>query len=178
MVTGDPLIAGPAALAEAKSYLRIEGTDEDPLIERLVGSAAALGEQFTGQVLIARSFVETLAASTAWARLHRSPAVAIAGVEALIDGVASALPSGSFAIDIDASGYGWVRLTGGQAASTIRVSYTAGMATQWAELPEPLRQGTVRLAAHLYSHRSASDDAGPPAVVTTLWRPYRRMRLS
>lgn len=178
MVTGDPLVPGPAALAEAKSYLRIEGPEEDALIERLVGSAVALCEQFTGQVLIARGFAETLAASSAWARLHRSPVVAIAGVEALTDAGASALPAGSFAIDIDASGYGWVRLTGTQAAPRMRVSYTAGMGAQWAELPEPLRQGAVRLAAHLYSNRSASDDAGPPAVVTALWRPYRRMRLS
>lgn len=178
MVTGDPLVPGPAALAEAKAYLRIEGTGEDALIERLMASAAALCEQFTGQVLLVRGFVETLAGSTAWVRLHRNPAVAIAGVEALSDGVASALPAGSFAIDIDASGYGWVRLTGAQAAPRIRVSYTAGMAAQWTGLPEPLRQGTVRLAAHLYSHRSASEDAGPPAVVTALWRPYRRMRLS
>jgi uncharacterized phiE125 gp8 family phage protein len=59
----------------------------------------------------------------------------------------------------------------------MRVGYSAGIAEEWSGVPEPLRQGIVRLAAHLYTHRDSADDAGPPAVVTALWRPYRRMRL-
>ncbi|MEO7750897.1 MAG: head-tail connector protein, partial [Sphingomicrobium sp.] len=44
-------------------------------------------------------------------------------------------------------------------------------------VPEPIRQGVLRLTAHLFSAR---DGAGgePPAAVTALWRPYRRLRLS
>jgi uncharacterized phiE125 gp8 family phage protein len=52
------------------------------------------------------------------------------------------------------------------------------MAPDWTGLPEALRQGVVRLAAHFYTHRTAAEDEGPPAAVTALWRPWRRMRLS
>ncbi len=177
MLTADPLVPGPAALAEAKAYLRIEGTSEDPLIERLIASSAALCEQFAGQVLLARGFAETIAATTAWTRLRRTPVAAITSVDAIFDdGAAALLPAGAFAVDIDANGDGWVRLASVQAARTLRVRYSAGLAAEWSGLPEPLRQGTVRLAAHLYTHRSA-EDAGPPAVVSALWRPYCRMRL-
>jgi len=30
----------------------------------------------------------------------------------------------------------------------------------------------------MFAHRDAPDDAGPPAVVAALWRPWRRMRLA
>ena len=43
-------------------------------------------------------------------------------------------------------------------------------------LPEPIRQGIVRLAAEHFSARGG-DVATPPAVVSALWRPWRRMRI-
>lgn len=177
MVSSEPVEAGAAALAEAKAYLRIGFGEEDELVARIVASAVDLCEQFTGQVVLARSFRETLAASGAWTRLARVPVRAISTVEAMKDGVATAMSASNYSIDIDAAGHGWVRLMAPQAARTIRVGYSAGLADDWDGMAEPLRQGIVRLAAHLYTHRNAPDDAGPPAVVSALWRPYRRMRL-
>jgi uncharacterized phiE125 gp8 family phage protein len=57
------------------------------------------------------------------------------------------------------------------------VHYRAGLAAGWNGVAEPLRQGVVRMAAHLYAHRDAADGRGPPAAVTALWLPYRRLRL-
>lgn len=86
------------------------------------------------------------------------------------------LASSGYAIDVDASGVGWVRLTG-PAAGRMRVSGSAGMAADQNGVPEPIRQGVLRLVAHLFAARDGGGDA-PPAAVTALWRPYRRMRLS
>jgi uncharacterized phiE125 gp8 family phage protein len=178
MLSAAPIVLPEAAMAEAKAYLRIVGTDEDALVARLMRSAAELCEQFTGQVLIARAFTELLAAPAAWARLGATPVRAISGVEALsAEGAAVPLAAVAYAIDIDANGDGWVRVTDAGAAKRVRVSFEAGMASQWSGVPETLRQGTVRLAAHLYTKRDAADDIGPPAAVTALWRPWRRMRL-
>jgi uncharacterized phiE125 gp8 family phage protein len=177
MIAGEPMAPGAAALGETKAYLRIGHGEEDAVLARLIASAAELCEQFTGQALLARGFAETIAASGAWTRLGRLPVRSIEQVETLSDGVAAALPVQDYALDVDAGGAGWVRLTGPLSAPRVRVSYSAGMAEDWDGLAEPLRQGIVRLAAHLYAHRDAADDAGPPAVVTALWRPYRRMRL-
>ena len=44
-------------------------------------------------------------------------------------------------------------------------------------VPEPIRQGVLRLVAHLFTVRDG-DGGEPPAAVTALWRPYRRMRLA
>ena len=93
-------------------------------------------------------------------------------------GVVATLPIEAYAIDIDAGGDGWVRLTAPVAVSRLLVGYHAGLSPDWSSLPEALRQGIVRLVAHGYAHRDAADDAGPPAAVAALWRPWRRMRLA
>lgn len=59
----------------------------------------------------------------------------------------------------------------------LAVTYRAGMAEAMGDLPDALRQGIVRLAADHYLARG-SESATPPAVVSALWRPFRRMRLA
>ena len=40
----------------------------------------------------------------------------------------------------------------------------------------PWATGVVLLTAHLFDHRGG--ESAPPAAVTALWRPWRRMRLA
>lgn len=168
----------PVPLAEAKAHLRINVSDEDALLAGLLRAAADMCEAFTGRALVERAVAEVLAASTAWTRLGAAPVGAILGVEALAaDGSATALAAAAYAVDIDAAGDGWVRLLAGGETKRIRVSYRAGMASDPNGLPETLRHGIVRLATHLYTHRDRADGSGPPAAVTALWRPWRRLRL-
>jgi uncharacterized phiE125 gp8 family phage protein len=175
------IVAGPIiepGVEEAKAYLRIEGSDEDALAGRLMRSAAELCEQFTGQILIQREFAETLPASSAWQRLRATPVLAITQVEGLgPDGAAFPIPANGYAVDIDAAGDGWVRVLAPGTARRIRATYRAGLAAEWSEVPEALRHGVVRLTAHLYTNRDTASDTAPPAAVTALWRPWRRMRI-
>ena len=158
----------PVSLGEVKAYLRIDGAEEDALLAGLVRTAAALCEAFTGQVLIAEARSETVAADGEWHRLAATPVRSFEG--AFVGEDAAAFDSLT-----DASGDGWVRVSGSAAA---RVVVEAGLAGDWNGVPEPLRQGIVRLTAHLYANRDAAGDAGPPAAVAALWRPWRRMRLA
>ena len=91
--------------------------------------------------------------------------------------MAQPLPVDGYAVGIDAQGDGWVRATRASEARLLSVTYQAGMAQALDGVPEPLRQGIVRLAADHYLARG-SESATPPAVVSALWRPWRRMRLS
>ena len=172
-------VASPplGSVGEAKAFLRIEHPHDDAEIAALVRSASALCEAFTGQLLIAREVNEVVPAAPGWRRLAGTPVRAILDVSAaLADGSGAALPVGAYAVDIDGAGDGWVRSMGVLApGSRLRVRYRAGLAENWDGVPEPLRHGVLRLAAHLHMHRD--DEAGPPAAVTALWRPWRRMRL-
>ena len=104
------------------------------------------------------------------------PVVAVGAVAAVDDaGAVTPLPVEAYAIDIDASGDGWVRAV--RPGDRLAVEYQAGMATDLNGVAEPLRQGIVRLAAEHFVARG-DEGAAPPAVVSALWRPWRRMRLS
>lgn len=181
----------PVSLGELKAYLRLETGDEDALLAGLLRSARAMCEAFTRTWLVQRGAVETVAARMVqWsgpgmppmgvplgARLAGVPVVAIATVEALYpDGTSAVLAPGAYVATYDVDQAVWVA-TSDQNAQRLRVTYSAGLSASWNGTPEPLRQGIVRLAAHLFANRDAGDEAGPPAVVAALWRPFRRMRL-
>lgn len=167
------------ALAEAKSYLRIAQDEDDGQLTGLLQIAAALGERHIGRQLIVRDAEEIIPASSDWRRLTATPVTAITGVSALpVEGDPVPLPVKAFAIDIDANGDGWVRVCDAGGAARVRVALAAGMAAEWGALAAPIRQGIIRSAAHLFVHRDAAQDAGPPDAVSALWRPWRRMRLA
>jgi uncharacterized phiE125 gp8 family phage protein len=185
MIEGDGFDLPAEALAEAKALLRAGDAGEDALIGAMLASAAGLCERFTGQVLIARTFRETWERALAgtrrrhgWRRLARTPVRSITGVETVAaDGSATPLGAGEYAIDIDSNGDGWLRAA--HEDRRIRISFEAGLAADWEGLPSTLRQGVLRLAGHFYTFRTdAGAQAEPPAAVTALWRPWRRLRLA
>lgn len=177
-MAGQGLALPIITMSEAQAYVRIETGEEEAVLAGLVRSASALCEAFLNRVVIARPFSVDVVANSAWQRLELTPVGAITSVAAVDSaGAETLLPASAYAIDIDASGDGWVRAASASAGQRLRVSGTAGMADSENEVPEPIRQGVLRLVAHLFTAR---DGAGgdPPAAVTALWRPYRRLRLS
>ncbi|TMJ18689.1 MAG: hypothetical protein E6G92_02275 [Alphaproteobacteria bacterium] len=165
--------APAAALAEVKAYLRIGHDGEDALLAGLIGAAGEACEAFTRRALMVRELIETLPGTGAWTRLGAAPVMAITAVAA---GDVPLAP-GDYAVDIDSAGEGWVRLLRPIEAGRVSVAYRAGMAADPGRLPEALRHGIVRLAAHLYTIRDGGGPREPPAAVTALWRPWRRLRL-
>jgi uncharacterized phiE125 gp8 family phage protein len=165
-------------MSEAQAYVRIETGEEEAVLAGIVRTASALCEAFLNQVVIAREFSEDVPASAAWQRLSVTPVRTIDSVEAVdLGGTATPLPSASYSVDIDSSGDGWVRLSDPSVTGRIRVSGMAGMATAQNDVPEPIRQGVLRLIGHLFTARDGGGGE-PPAAVTALWRPYRRMRFA
>lgn len=171
-------LAAPAvSLAEAQAYVRAETGEEEAVLAGLVRTASAMCEEFIGRVLLSRGFSETVRAGGEWQRLSLTPIRSIDTVETVAeDGTVSLLPAGAYAIDIDSAGDGWVRMMQGLGDARLRVTGTAGMAADCNGVPDPLRQGIVRLTAHLFNARDGGG-GDPPAAVTALWRPYRRMRI-
>ncbi len=173
-----PASALPVSLAELKAYARISASDEEALLAAMMRSATDLCERFTGRLLIARAIEETLPAARTWTRLTMGPVRSIDGVVALDrDGNETPLPSDAYAVDVDAAGDGWVRLVAPGDAKRVRVSYVAGLGEVGNAVPEALRHGILRLAAHFHARAGSAGDDSFPAAVTALWRPWRRLGL-
>ncbi len=170
MADAVPPVAIAAAREAVKLYLRLGNDGEDALLDRLAATAIGVAEAFLGQATLARGFVNSVTADGRWQALPTGPVAAITGVS---DGGGRVLPVGSYAVDIDAGGRGWVRVVG--LGRVVSVAYRAGLAETWDALPAPVAQGVVMLAAHLFDQRGG--DAAPPAAVAALWRPFRRVTL-
>lgn len=169
----------PELIADVKAFVRIDHDLDDLAIADLLKSAAGLCENFIGQISVLRELRDILPAKTQWQKLKRLPVSAIGLVEVLgVDGTATTLNAENYAIDVDSDSLGWIRLHNSEDISRIRVTYNAGLSTDWTTLPSSLRQGIVRLAGYFYANRDSVDAGDPPSAVTALWRPYRRMRLT
>ena len=114
-------------MSEAQAYVRIETGEEEALVAGLIRTASRLCEAFINEVVVARDFDVDLPASGRWERLPMTPVRAMTDV-ALVDarGIAVPVDSGSYTLDIDYAGDGWVRLSEPGEASRVRVSGRAG----------------------------------------------------
>jgi uncharacterized phiE125 gp8 family phage protein len=165
------------SMSEAQAYVRIETGEEEALLAGLIRTASGLCEAFINQIVVAREFEIDLPASGCWERLPITPVRSIAEVDAVSsNGATTPLPSDGYTVDIDFAGDGWVRLAQ-SSGSRVRVTGRAGMADDENGVPEPIRQGVLRLVGHLFTSRDG-EGGEPPTAVTALWRPYRRMRLA
>lgn len=175
-----PALLAPEALAELKLWLGITTTQDDAPLGDLLRSALELCEGFTGTMPLTAECEEMLPLASTWQALATRPVQAITEVLAVdADGSATALAADAFAVELDAEGGGRVLVTAPGDAARLAVRFTSGLADSWAELPDSLRQGVMRLAAHQHRERESSGAAPvPPAAVASLWRPWRRMRLA
>ena len=169
-----------AALGDLKAWLAITTSGDDAALGALLATALETCEGFTGAMPLAQLCEEIVPASGCWQRLMTRPVQAVTWVEGIpASGARFAIAIADYAVDLDADGGASFRLTQRGEADRVAVRFTAGMAAGWADLPDSLRHGVLRLAAHHYRQReSDSAQAMPPAAVAALWRPWRRMRVA
>lgn len=174
-----PAIVAGAALDELKEWLAITTPRDDAVLTSILHGALDMCEAFTGHMPLETLCEEVLPASAFWQQLQTRPVQAVAGIEGLrTDGTRFAVAPKDHAIDLDADGGGRLRLLRQIGTSRIAVRFTAGVTASWMSLPDGLRQGVLRLAAHHYTQRGAvGKETAPPAAVAALWRPWRRLRL-
>lgn len=173
-----PAALDGAALADLKAWLAITTDGEDALLTALLRASLDSCEAFTGQMPLAATAEEILPARKEWQNLTTRPVQAITLVEGIpAEGARFALASDAFEIDLEADGTGMVRVIRQSTAGRVAVRFSAGLAPDWASLPEGLRHGIVRLAAHSYRERDSGGSDVPPVAVAALWRPWRRLRL-
>jgi uncharacterized phiE125 gp8 family phage protein len=178
MLTIDKIALTVDAVDAAKAYLRLETDEEDASIAALVAAALVHAEGYLGQLLIERDVVQRLSVSGAWQRLGATPVRSIGTVTGIpAEGATFVLAADTYKLDINRHHDGWIRIPYPGSAGQVDIAYRAGLVAGWPDLPEAISLAVLRIAAHLHAHRDAPADAGPPPAVSSLLRPWRRMRL-
>jgi uncharacterized phiE125 gp8 family phage protein len=183
----------PVSLAEAKAHLRVTSPAEDLLIASLVTAARVHIELTLSRALITQGwswFIDawpdrtslplplTPVQSVEQVRVLTANAgvVTLDPADYLLDGQAQPArlvsKAGSWRQNAPAPAY---------AANGIEIAFLAGFGPQPADVPEPLRQSILLLAAHWYERREAVEvghAALPlPPLVGDLLSPFREARL-
>ncbi len=172
----------PVSLAEAKAFLRVEHDAEDGLIGTLLTGARVHVETHTRRALIAQSWrlVRDAWPSKGRIRVLPAPLRSLSSVRVRdLDGVASELDPGDFALDT-AGAPGQIApprgaMSPGRPFAGIELDVEVGYGDAPADVPEPLRQAIRMLVAHWYENRSAirsGPNAPQPLAVAALIAPY------
>jgi uncharacterized phiE125 gp8 family phage protein len=178
----------PLSLAEAKAWLRLETSDDDATVSRLVTAARQECENIADRSFITTTWRLTLDylpfSSGSWVLGHpdagivlpRPPLVAVSSLD-YIDTGGNTITWGSTQIGADLivspgvpgrlyPAYGTYFPLSEPRPAAVRITYTAGYGDTPADVPAPLIQAIAMLAAFYYEHRS--EDAEPPRAVVNL----------
>lgn len=188
LVMMTPPAAEPVSVAEAKEFLRVDGSNEDVLIASLLLTSRLHVEAALSIALISQSWtlVLDLWPDAPAVEIPLSPVQSVASVRVMnASGSAVTVPAESYAVDIS-SRPGRVIWKNGRAlqpgvsAGGIEIDFTAGFGNA-ASVPAPLKHAILMLTAHWYEHRDpqeiGSEGARIPDAVSDLIKPFRTIRL-
>ncbi|MDQ0317836.1 head-tail connector protein [Amorphus orientalis] len=180
----DPPASEPVTLAEAKAHLRVDAADDDTLIGDLIAAARRHVEIATGRALIAQGWriIREDMKAAGLLRLEPQPILSVDAVTLRrADGTASVLASDRYVVDLATARLRMLASGEPLAGSQVEVDVTAGYGSGASDVPAPLRQAVLMLAAHWYQHREAAlaDPPEPVALgLASLVRPFRLTRVA
>jgi uncharacterized phiE125 gp8 family phage protein len=187
------LLVGPAieplSLAEAKSWLRLDASDEDQLLSALIVSARLTLEAYTRRFFVTQSWRIVLDDWPTTMRGNRLtiPFAPFQSVSAIRVYNAAGSPQ-----TVDPESYrappapngGRISFitpppAPGREADGVEIDVLTGYGLQASDTPEPLRRAISMLVAHWYENRGdqQTDATRLPAMASALASPYRRERL-
>jgi uncharacterized phiE125 gp8 family phage protein len=172
----------PVTLAEAKAYLKLDTTDEDALITRLITAARFRAEWHTSRALVTQSWIYRL---DAWPcgpvlDIPLQPLQSVSAVTVTArDGSTTTLSSTLYTVDTAGGRLAFAPLVAPPAdlapINAIAIAFTAGYGDASA-VPAPLKVAVLAFIAFLYEYRGDAP-ADPPPAVAALLAPYRILRI-
>lgn len=176
LVTGP--LAEPLDLLDAKLHLRVDGADEDSLIEGLIVAARLSIEANIGMALIDQTwkwspehFAKTQ--GTLLYKMPLGPASAIISV--LVAGQPLTASEYSFVSGLD----GTLTFERAPKNADMDITFVAGFGGTSDDVPRDLRHAIAMLVAHWFEKREpgGGGEVGLPSAVSTLLSSYKKVRL-
>ena len=185
------LISGPViepvSLADAKQWLRVDGTAEDELISALITSARLVVEAHTRLLFVTqtwRALYDNWPSGEA-IQIPLAPLLSLDSVKVYdAAGVGSIIPAASYVLDYSPMGARMAFLTTppapGRKLAGIELQMILGFGPAAADVPPTLRQAIKMLAARWFENRgdALADSTNIPGEIAALIKPFRRVRLA
>ena len=166
----------PVTLAEAKSHLRVDTSDDDAYIIGLIRAAREWVEQYLDRTLVHTQWVMRFDRfppdSTADIELPRPPvatggtATAVTVAYTLEAGTTAAFSTNLFRVDRDATpgavktNYGETWPPHREDDNSVSVTWWAGYGSSGADVPVAIRHAMLMLCSHWYETRGAATMTG------------------
>lgn len=151
----------PLTTAEAKLHLRVDGSDDDALIARLVAAARRSAEHETKRALVTQTWDWTLDGFPRWFEVPKPPLQSVDEITYLDDaGAEQTLPTSVYRVDAAREpgritlGYGQTWPSTYPVASAVTVRFVAGYGAA-AAVPEDIKAAMLLTIAHWYRNREA-----------------------
>ena len=150
----------PLTTAEAKTYMRVDHSEEDSLIDRMVKAGRQHYVEFTHRALINTTYTLKLDAFPVEIRPPRSPLSAVTSITHIdCDGNSQTVATSVYDVDTDTEpgriflkfNQSWPDTR--QINNAVTVTFVAGYGTATSSLPETGRSAVSMLALHFFDLR-------------------------
>lgn len=176
----------PITLDEAKAHLKVDTSDDDALITRLIAAARARAEWHTGRAFVTQSWIFWL---DEWpicgaVEIPLPPLQQVTAVTTYDRGDnAATLDPANYQVDA-ASQPGRLALKNGvvppvanlRSVNAIAIAFDAGYGAAASDVPAPLAEAILEIVAELYVHRGDGPE-GLSLASQALLAPYRVFKL-
>jgi uncharacterized phiE125 gp8 family phage protein len=188
MLIGAPAVE-PVSLAEAKSWLREDASDEDQLIQALVVSARMTLEAYTRRFFVAQDWRLIFDAWPPSVRADSTLIIPFAPFQTVnairiydVENVAQVAPTTNYRAPAATEGgriaFACAPKSPGRSIDAIEIDFTVGYGPLAIQTPEPLRRAILMLVAYWREKRGDDSLDALPRAVGQLAAPFRRERLS
>jgi len=187
MLIGAPAIE-PVSLADAKSWLREDGADEDELIQALIVAARMTLEAYTRRFFITQSWrlvfdcwPDSVASNAAlnipFAPFRSATAIRVLDANDAAQTLAAATYRAPTSNESGRVNFKSAPPAPERATDGIEIDFEVGYGALASNVPQPLRHAILALVAHWREHRGDDGDDALPKTVAQLAAPFRRERL-
>ena len=155
----------PITLVEAKAQMRVETSDDDTLITRLIAAAVAFtdGQGALGKAMITQTWRQWVGNNPNEIQLAMLPVASVTAVKYYdTDGALQTATLADFEV-FGISTYKYIKPASGKSwpvaqtrSDAIAVEYTTGYGAATTDIPDTLRHALLMLVAHWYENRENS----------------------
>jgi len=173
LVRTSPPATEPLSLSDVKSFLRIDGSAEDAVLNLLIATARILAEELTGHALITQSWKIAYDTNVPeCVPLVYLPVQSITAVTSINEAEESTtIAASSYTLNAARDALIFESIPSGR---RIEILYESGYGDAASDVPADIRQAMLVHVAHLYEHR---DSQTPPDAVQGIYAQHRGVRL-